>query len=322
MTSASLGSGVLSLKICEKRFLTEDICLFVLRDDRERLPAFQPGAHIHVRTPSGVFRRYSLCESPSVDDRYVIAVKREANGLGASRSMVNDAAVGGVLVVGRPENYFPIVPTATRHLLIAGGIGITPIISMARFLFDEKADFRLVYCTRSPQTTAFRDELSASPFSDRISFHHDLGDRAAALDFVRLLSSRERGDHVYCCGPRSLMEAVRSAARNWPSGHVHFEDFGTADKAVEEEERSFYVRLARSGNLVHVPAGKSILEALRSHCLDAPSSCESGTCGTCRTTLLQGLADHRDFVLDDDEKDSNIMICVSRALSNELVLDL
>jgi phthalate 4,5-dioxygenase reductase subunit len=316
-----------SLVVREKRTIARDIAQFVLvHPEGAELPPFTAGSHLVVVTPGGLPRRYSLCNSPSERDRYVIAVKREPDGEGGSASMVDAARAGMRLEVSRPFNYFPLAEEASSHLLIAGGIGITPILAMARTLAERGADFRLEYCTRTSEHTAFLDVLSQPEWKHRVRILHDGGDPPAILPFASVLARREGEAHLYCCGPRGLMNAVRKAATEggWPATALHFEDFGTSDFDAAEAlgEGEFVVRLARSGCDVTVPAGVSILEALRNAGVDVPSSCESGTCGTCRTRLIEGTPDHRDYVLDEDEQQSSIMICVSRAKSPRLVLDL
>ena len=313
----------MALIVQKKTGIARDITLFELADpDGGKLPAFTAGAHIGVTTPNGLLRRYSLCNAPSERQRYVIAVKRDAEGGGGSVSMVDGLEVGGFLPVSAPLNYFPLAADARQYLLIAGGIGITPVLSMIHELQARQAEFELIYCTRFPENSAFLDELAAEHLSDRVLIHHSHGDPARALDFGPIVADPAPGTQLYCCGPRRLMQGVRDATGHWPSGSVHFEDFGTSDHVQAGGEKSFKLRLARSGVTVTVPPGVSILEVLRSKGLPAPSSCESGTCGSCRTGLLAGVAEHRDYVLDDDEHDSAIMICVSRAVSDELVLDL
>jgi phthalate 4,5-dioxygenase reductase component len=313
---------VLTLAVVRKAEVAQDIMLFEFRaPDGAYLPPFAAGAHLLVRTPAGLPRRYSLCNAPSERHRYVIAVKREAAGAGGSVSMADRLAVGDILETSLPENYFPLSALATTHVLIAGGIGITPILAMARHLREIGASFRLIYCARAKEFAAFGDELADGDFAGRLLMHFDGGDTARALNFSEVLSARPAGAHVYCCGPRMFMQVVREAARRWPAETVHFEDFGTALPSDSGAEREFRVRLARSGKVLSVPAGVSILEILRHHGAQVASSCEAGTCGACRMRLLAGTAEHRDFVLDEDEQENAIMICVSRAISEELTLD-
>ncbi|HLZ67009.1 MAG TPA: PDR/VanB family oxidoreductase [Aliidongia sp.] len=316
-------SEMMPLRLHAKTEIAQDIFLFELAPrEPGDLPAFTAGSHILVRAPNRLSRRYSLCNDPADRSRYLIAVKREAAGRGGSVSMAEDTAVGDELLVSPPLNYFALDPDAASHVLIAGGIGITPMLAMMRELKAKGADFRLIYCSRSPETTAFLEDLSDPAFAGRILVHHDHGDRERSLAIGPLMAVRPEGAHVYCCGPRPLMQAVRDVTRHWPSTAVHFEDFGTSVSAAPGGDQPFSVRLAKSGRTVEVPAGVSILEALRRDDVVVPSSCESGTCGACRTTLLEGIGDHRDFVLDEDEQDDAIMICVSRAKCGTLTLDI
>jgi len=300
-----------------------DIVRFELRDpDGGPLPPFAPGAHIPVRTPAGVTRRYSLANDPAEGDRYEIAVKRDAAGRGGSASMVDRLAVGSRLPVAEPRNEFELHPRAKRFLFIAGGIGITPMMAMVRHLASsDGAPFDLHYCTRSPAHTAYADVLADAALRDRVHFHHDDGDPARAFDFWPLLEKPQAGTHVYCCGPRGLMDAVRDMSGHWSGGSVHFESFGV-DAALRRHDHPFQVRLARSGAVYEVPADRTILEVLREHGVRVASSCEAGSCGTCRTGLCAGEVEHRDFVLGPEEQETAIMVCVSRARGDEITLDL
>lgn len=310
-------------EVKRKVAIADDVHLFELVPvDSAPLPAFEAGAHITLLTPNGMTRRYTLCNAPAERDRYLIAVKRDAQGLGGSTSLVDDVAVGDRLQVSAPRNDFALDAQAGSHLLIAGGIGVTPILAMARALQARGAEFRVVYITRSASASAFLDQFKAPDFAARVFIHHDHGDRARAYDLAPLLAEWPPGAHLYCCGPRPLMRAVREHARHWPPGSVHFEDFGSVEDAGASIARGFAVRLLRSGVTLDVPHDQSILQAVRGHGIAVPSSCESGTCGSCRTGLVSGRAQHRDFVLDEDEHDQAIMICVSRAESPLIELDL
>jgi phthalate 4,5-dioxygenase reductase subunit len=192
-------------------------------------------------------------------------------------------------------------------------------MSMIRHLANTGSTlFKLYYCTRTPEMTAFREELSAPPFKAKAVIHHDGGDPARNFDLWPVLE-KPKG-HVYCCGPRPMMQAVRDFTGHWSPSAVHFEAFSEPARNAPDD-RPFKVRLAKSGNVVEVPVGATILEILRGHGLEVPSSCESGTCGTCRTRLISGEAEHRDLVLSEHEHADNIMICVSRARSDQLEID-
>lgn len=311
------------LAVTAVRPLAADVVGFELRDPGgAALPPFTAGAHVPVRTPAGAVRRYSLTNDPAERDRYAIAVKRDAAGRGGSVSMADRLRAGDRLPVAAPRNEFALHPRARRFLFVAGGIGITPVVAMIRQLrHDDAARFDLVYCARDRDHAAFADELAAPVRNGRVRLHFDGGDPARAFDLWPLLEKPAPGTHVYCCGPRAMMDAVRDMSGHWPGGTVHFESFGV-DAAARRADRPFTVRLARSGATVAVPADRSILEALRDAGHRVRSSCEAGSCGTCRTGLVAGDAEHRDFVLSEDERATAIMICVSRARGDALVLDL
>jgi phthalate 4,5-dioxygenase reductase subunit len=311
---------LLPLRVSRATAETPHIRLFELTSpDGAELPEFSPGAHISVRAPNGMIRKYSLCNDPAERDRYEIAVLREPTGRGGSVSLVDDVKEGDEILVAAPRNDFPLVPSPAGYTFIAGGIGITPILSMVRHLKSSIGPkFKLYYCTRSKEKTAFHQYLSAPDFRGQVVMHHDGGDLDKALDLWPVLEN-PRG-HVYCCGPRGLMDSVRDMTGHWNASAVHFEAFSDAE-AHKANDRPFLVRLARSGGLVQVPAEKTILETIRAAGHDAPSSCESGTCGTCKTRLLAGEADHRDLVLMNSERNDHIMICVSRAKSDEITID-
>ena len=237
--------------------------------------------------PNGLLRKYSLCNDPAERDRYLVAVKREANGRGGSSNLIDNVKAGDELMVTAPVNDFGLPPRAQDFLFIAGGIGITPIMAMIREIQRQGKRFRLFYCSRSPETTAFLDELSAPELNNKVVIHYDQGDPARSLDLKPVLAERKNREHLYCCGPRPLMEAVRHMTDHWSSAAVHFEAFSDAE-THKPTDKPFKVRLARSGDVIDVPTTKTILEALREHGLEVPSSCETGTCGTCRTKLLAG----------------------------------
>ncbi len=313
----------LLLRVTERHEIAEDIVAFELRHpDGADLPAFSAGAHITVTTPGGHKRSYSLCNAPGERTRYVIAVKREPTGRGGSLSMTTAVSPGDDIAVSPPHNAFPMGRgTPKSYIFIAGGIGITPVRSMILSLLSEgKANFRLFYFARQLEMMAFREEFLDPAFPGQVVLHNDGGDPAKAYDLWPVLEE-PRGAHLYCCGPRGLMAAVRDMTGHWPDGAVHFEDFaGVA--AVKADDTAFEVRLARSGRTLTVPPDSSVLETLTRAGIACPSSCESGTCGTCRTRYLAGEPDHRDLVLSPGERTREIIICVSRARSPLLILDL
>jgi phthalate 4,5-dioxygenase reductase component len=311
------------LTVRHKSEIADGVFLFELRaGDGGALPPFTPGSHITVTAPSGQKRRYSLCNDAGERDRYLIAVKQEASGRGGSLSFTNEVMEGGTIEVEPPANEFELSASEPKHFIfIAGGIGITPIRAMMlHCLRHGKANFRLYYFTRTPSAMAFREEFAGSEFEGKVVLHHDNGDPDQAYDLWPVLEE-QRGAHLYCCGPRGLMDAVRDMTGHWPDSAVHFEDFVGAS-APHADDKPFEVRLAKSGAAYIVVAGVSILDTLRRHGHVLASSCESGTCGTCRCRFTEGEPDHRDLVLSDSEKKAEIMICVSRATSPSLTLDI
>jgi phthalate 4,5-dioxygenase reductase component len=315
-------SRELTLKVRHKSEIADGVFLFELAGlDGGDLPPFTPGSHITVTAPSGQKRRYSLCNDPAERNRYLIAVKQETSGRGGSLSFTKEVIEGSEVAVEPPANEFEMAKAEPKRLIfIAGGIGITPIRAMIlHCLRQGKTNFMLYYFTRTPSAMAFRDEFAASGFEGKVVLHYDNGDPDQAYDLWPVLEEH-RGAHLYCCGPRGLMDAVRDMTGHWPDSAVHFEDFVGAS-APHADDKPFEVRLAKSNTAYEVAANVSILDTLRSHGHVLASSCESGTCGTCRTRLLSGDADHRDLVLADGERGNQIMICVSRARSAQLVID-
>jgi phthalate 4,5-dioxygenase reductase subunit len=310
------------LRVRSAERIAEDIHRFDLtHPEGTPLPPFTAGAHLKVRTPNGLLRRYSLCSDPADDSAYTIAVKREAGGEGGSTALCDGVREGDLLPCTDPRNDFALTGSPTSRVLIAGGIGITPIMAMIHELEGAASPpWKLWYLTRSPEHTAFREDLAA--FRGKVVIHHDGGDPDRGFDLWPVLE-QPKGRHVHCCGPRGLMQAVRDMTGHWPASAIHFEDFGSAAKP-RPDDTAFRVSLARSGATIAVPAGITILDALRAAGHAVASSCESGTCGTCRAGLVAGVADHRDLVLMEHEKPRAIMLCVSRAAagSDELVLEL
>ena len=312
----------ISLRVTRKQLLTKDITWFELADPQgQALPSFTPGAHITIQTPSGVRRSYSLCGEPEQHATWQIAVKRDIKGRGGSQNLVDEVQVGDLLPTLPWANLFELNEAAPAYIFVAGGIGITPILSMIRHLRSQgRTDFKLYYSTQNAEGRAFLDELNSPELADHVTIHHDHGDPAQALDLWPIFE-RPTSAHVYCCGPQGLMDSVRDMTGHWPTERIHFESFGAAQTGFAENQ-AFDVVLQKSGKRVSVPAHQSILDTLRGCGHLIPSSCESGSCGCCRTTLISGEVEHRDMVLRPDERASHIMVCVSRAASKELVLDL
>ncbi|HER26312.1 MAG TPA: oxidoreductase, partial [Rhodospirillales bacterium] len=290
------------------------------------LPPFTAGSHINLTVADGKRRSYSLANDPAERHRYVIAVLRQPNGEGGSAWIHDHLSLGDVVEASHPINNFSLHEKATDHLLIAGGIGITPLLSMAWALKSSGARATLHYCTRQPETTAFSGEIK-DLFEDRVTFHHDGGDPSRGIDLKVVLASPKNGTCLYICGPAGLVDAARQAAAHWPQDLVRYELFKARDidPADRKNDQAFDIVLSRQDRTITIAADKSILQTLQDLNMDVDFMCESGICGTCRTKLLGGKADHRDDVLDEEEKSENtaIMICSSRAMPGEtLILDL
>ncbi|HVC57562.1 MAG TPA: PDR/VanB family oxidoreductase [Stellaceae bacterium] len=315
----------MQLRVRAITYLAEDVNGYELVDPKGRdLPRFAAGAHIGVRLGNAVWRDYSLWNDPAERRRYCIAVLREKLGEG-SRLLHDAVRVGDLVEVSLPRNHFPLAEAAERYLLLAGGIGITPIMAMIAELRRRQAEFRLHYCTRTPEKTAFRDELELLAALGRVVFHHDCGDPAQGLDIAALLKEPQPGTHLYFCGPAGMMAAATAAAAHWPAGSVHCEYFsgpGAAPPARFADDRPFRVRLAESGAEFDVPPGATIIDVLRQHGIATRTSCELGYCGACLTRYLEGEPDHRDPILAERARQTHLLICCSRAKTPLLVLDL
>lgn len=306
---------------------TDRIRSFELRGlDGARLPDFEPGAHVVVRLPGGMARQYSLAGDDGDRDRYLIAVLRDDAGRGGSLWMHQRVREGDTLTIAGLSNMFSLADEAKRHLLIAGGVGITPILAMARKLSRVNADYDVIYCTRDPQSAAFRDQLLSPPLRDHTRFVHDGGDPARGLDLVREIDAAPADTHLYCCGPASMIRAFKAATRTRQHRFVHIESFAgePAAAGISANDRAFAIVIASSGRRFEIPADSTMLSTLTKRGFDVPKLCESGYCGSCLTRVLAGTPDHRDTVQSDAEKASGgfVALCCSRALSDVLVLDL
>jgi vanillate O-demethylase ferredoxin subunit len=317
---------MIRVRVLRKAVEAEGICSFELAaEDGQPLPAFSAGSHVDVQVADGLTRQYSLCNDSAETHRYLIGVLREPASRGGSTAMHDRVQVGDVISISAPKNHFALAHEARSHLLLAGGIGITPILCMAERLAQTGADFELHYCTRSPARTAFAQRIRGSAFAACVSFHHDDGDAAQKIDIASLLAQPAPGRHVYVCGPKGFMDAVLGTARanGWPEPQLHFEFF-TADVAPRDADEAFDVKLASSGRVVHIPKGMTVLNALADAGVIVPSSCEQGVCGTCITRVIEGVPDHRDMYFTPEEQAANAEFtpCCSRSRTPLLVLDL
>jgi vanillate O-demethylase ferredoxin subunit len=304
-----------------------DICsLELVSADDKALPAFSAGAHIDVHLPGGLVRQYSLCNSPAETHRYLIAVLRAPVSRGGSTEVHDTLSVGHLLTISLPRNLFPLAPEARKSLLLAGGIGVTPMLCMAEQLAASGADFTLHYAARSRDHMAFIQRIGAGPVTDRVQLHFDDGAAPQRLDLQAVLAAPEPGKHLYVCGPKGFIDAVLTTARakGWDGAALHWEFFGGAGTQPGAGDCAFEVQIASSGQLIVVSPRQTVTQALAAAGVNVPVSCEQGICGTCVTRVLEGEPDHRDNYLMPDEQAANDVFtpCCSRAKTARLVIDL
>ena len=288
------------------------------------LPPFTAGSHIEMHLPNGMIRSYSLVNSQSDRHRYVVAVNQDAESRGGSRYIHHNLKAGDLLTVSHPRNHFALHEDAGHSVLIAGGIGITPLLSMIRRLETLGRPWDLFYAARKRTAAAFLDEMQALRANVHLNLHIDFDDERGGrlFDLAAIVDSAPAGAHLYCCGPQPMLAAFEAAAAGHPADHVHTEYFRVKDTPALEG--GFEVRLARSRRSIAVEPGKTILDALLDAGIAANHACAEGVCGTCETRVLEGIPNHRDQFLSQEERKTNrtIMICCSGAKSRTLVLDL
>ena len=301
---------VMKLRVDDVQASTPDVSVFTLRHPRRaHLPPFTAGAHVDLRLPDGRIRQYSLCSDPADTTAYRIAIKREDAGRGASLWAHGALVPGTTALVSEPRNNFPLASGADRHVLIAGGIGVTPFLAMAHQLRQEDADYVLHYCARSSRAPVLT-ELQAVCGRRLVTYFAD--DPASTRFDPASIGGPAPGVHVYCCGPQRLIDAVRQATAHWPEAQVHFEVFqATIDENFRAEP--FDLTLASTSETLRVPAEQSALDVLRAHGVVLPSSCELGVCGACECGYRDGVVIHRDSVLGTAARQDRMMLCVSRA---------
>jgi len=316
----------MNVRVARKTIEAVDICTFeLIHSEGKSLPAFSAGSHIDVHMPNGLTRQYSLCNDPSEGHRYLIGVLRDPASRGGSKTMHDTVAEGDMLRVSAPKNHFPLAHQAVHSVLLAGGIGVTPILCMAERLAMTGASFEMHYCTRSRDRTAFLGRIAASSFASQVQLHFDDGPPEQKLQLQSLLAAPRPGVHLYVCGPKGFMDAVLNTARaaGWPAEQLHYEFFsaGAIDSA---DDATFTVKLASSGKIVVVAKDKTVVQALAAAGIDVATSCEQGVCGTCLTRVLEGEPDHKDVYLtpEEQEKNDQFLPCCSRSKSPMLVLDL
>jgi len=317
---------ILELRVKAMRALGGDALGVELQaDEQALLPAFNAGAHIELQLGNGLRRCYSLLNAQDERRRYVVGVSRAPASRGGSRFIHEELRVGHRVLASAPRNNFPLTEDALATVLIAGGVGVTPIWCMVQRLEALQRPWRLYYAARTRAQAPLLDRLEKLAKSSAcgaltVNFDHEADGRPWRID--ELIAQQNRAAHLYCCGPAPMLAAFETATRDWPAKQVHLERFtaaGLADKSA-----AFSVRLVRSGRTVNVAEGQSILDAVLAAGVDAPYSCLEGVCGTCETRVLAGAPEHHCAVLSAAERAEgrSMMICCSRSRGGALELDL
>ena len=297
-----------------------DIRSYRLEAVEGELPSFTAGSHVDVTVSDGLVRQYSICSDPMESGSYRVGIQKDVNSTGGSEAIFSEFSEGQVIEVSEPRNHFELNETAEDFTLIGGGIGVTPILAMAQRLSRLGKNFRLYYLARSADRFGFADVLDGGELATNVTRHSDEADGLPNL--AAMIGAHAPGRHIYCCGPGPLMDAVKETARSWPPMTVHFEHF-TRDEINTDADTPFEIQFGEGGEVVPVGPDQTVLEVMRAHGYTVETQCTQGLCGTCEQRVLAGEVDHRDLVLEDDEKAENtcMMVCVSRAKSGRLVID-
>lgn len=319
-----MNTTILNLIVSRRTQEAEDIIsLDLIAAQGCSLPAFKPGAHIDLHLPNGLIRQYSLCHPESSSpNKYSIAVQREKDSRGGSVVVHEQLVEGFSLKASEPRNLFELAPKASQHVLLAGGIGITPLLCMAQELAAQKESFELHYFCRSQARAAFMELLGSEGLASSVQLHIEMDSQA---EIARVLKKTDPEAHLYVCGPAGFMDYVLEVAdqEQWKTTHIHKEYFA-AEIAPQQGDEAFEVQIASTGQTYQVPADKTVFEVLDEAGVDIPVSCEQGICGSCITQVLDGIPDHRDHFLTEAEKAAGDCFtpCCSRAQSPLLLLNL
>ncbi len=320
--ASNRANGLLRVKVASTDNTATAIKSLELVSIEDQLPTFHAGAHIDVHLPNGLIRQYSLTNAPGQTDRYIIGVKRESHSSGGSSYIHDSLKIDDVIAISAPRNNFPLRRDAVKTILIAGGIGITPLLSMATAMHHSAQPFQLHYFVQGEDHQAFSEVLSR--FETSLIVHTALDPAETQSRLNEILQDYQDAHHVYVCGPGPMLDATRSIAEknHWPDNSVHFEYFKNTQ--TQDDTVPFTVSLARSGLTLQVPSGRTLLEVLRENNVDLPSSCEQGACGTCRVAVTAGEPLHQDVYLSHTEQQRGdcMMTCVSRAKTDSLTLDI
>lgn len=313
-------NATMNLRLTAIRYEAKDTHSFEFRHpDGAALPPVAPGAHIDVHLGNGMMRQYSLTTVQGDGKAYIVGIKRDRASRGGSIWIHDNLKVGQIVKIGGPRNNFPLDESAAHTVLVAGGIGVTPIRCMAQQLINSGKSWSMFYSCRDRSEATFLDELSARK---EVTLHFDAEANGKFLDMKAIVAGAPADTHFYCCGPLPMLGAFEDATKDLPREQVHVEYFTAKESAATEG--GYTVVLKKSGQEIQVPAGKTILQVLRDAGVNVMYSCEEGVCGACETVVVSGTPDHRDNILTDAERTASktMMICCSGAKSERLVLDM
>jgi tetrachlorobenzoquinone reductase len=316
--------GLIDARLSKIEDVARDTKIFTFqRVDGGKLPAYKAGAHIDLHLPNGMLRQFSLTVPASDPDGYTVGVKRDENSRGGSRYIVEQMKVGDLIKISAPRNNFPLVENAEHIVLIAGGIGITPIWCMAQELEAQGRSWKIHYASRSRADMAFLNDLKKFD-PERVHLHFDDEAGGNVLDLAAAIAEAPTDAHFYCCGPNPMLKAFEAAAASRPHANVHIEYFTAKEEASANELGGFWVELAKSGEEYFIPPGRKVLEVLFDAGVDVDYSCELGICGACETKVISGTPIHHDSVLSEEEQAGNdkVMICCCGCATERLVLDM
>jgi tetrachlorobenzoquinone reductase len=319
--AAPAPDALIEVRLTAIRYVARDTCLYEFRSvDGRPLPAYEPGAHIDLHLSNGLLRNYSLTVAAPEPSIYTVGIKRDPASRGGSRFIHDELHVGATLKIGGPRNNFRLREDAAHTILIAGGIGITPIWCMVQRLNALKSEWWLSYACRSRADMAFRQELETMP---QAALHFDDESGGQFLDVGAIVAAAPKDAHLYCCGPAPMLQAFEAATKDWPREQVHVEYF-TTKELPPAKKGGFTVELSRSGVEYFIPEGETILNVLLDAGVDLDYSCELGICGACEQRVISGIPEHRDSILSEEEQAENkrVMICCAGCKTERLVLDL
>ena len=321
-----MSEGNIAVRVKQMRYEADTVLSVEFETlDGSTLPKAAPGSHVDVILNDDLRRSYSLTREIASGRTCTVAIHRDPSSKGGSAYVHENLRVGDKVRISRPKNNFPLDPNAEVSVLIAGGIGITPILAIVRRLTDEGRTWKLIYATRRRSAAAFCTELEAcaeaSGSKGSVSYHFDDEQNGALIDIKGIMAANPTA-HFYCCGPEPMLVAYEAAAKAMPRDQVHVEYFSASEEVARDG--GFDLVLQKSGKTLHVEAGKTILDVLIENGISVPFSCSDGVCGTCETRVIEGRPDHRDMILTDEERANNetMMVCCSGSKSAKLVLDI